>query len=554
MKNITAEEYGIYPSYAKDTSQKLQKLFDEAKTDCSVVLTPGTYFLDSGINLAGLKNVDIRAYGVKFVTRFNTACPYDGEGAFTFENCENCNIYGMSFETENPVNVTARITAIDLNNNSFDARLTDGCYMRGDEKVMCLDTCNEIFTPNMHIFCADNQGYKYEKIDCNAFRFYIPHPEQLKAASVGELLLIKHSLYAAPPFTFIMCRGILLEDITVYSTPGICCVIHPRSADFTFRRFNVRLPQGSKRICASQTDGIQIKGMSGRLIMEDCHFEYMGDDALNIHNRAGTVYGYDGNEIKVGIAYPTAGLNELPKELLPEAWAQKGDKIYVYDADTLKKTGEFTVEGFETKGGYNVITACCLKGELKKGCKLANSEYYAEVQIRNCSVEGSRARGFLIQTENITVENCKFYGITSAGIMLACDVKYWNEMGPAKNVLIRNNVFEYNGINHNPLLAGGITVGVAHHNMCGKSANRKDVHRNIRIINNRFVNLKDSAIYADGVTGLEIADNEMTNCCCDKEERMPDYCNDAVLFNCDDVTFENNFNASGKKVTVNNLR
>ena len=127
-------------------------------------------------------------------------------------------------------------------------------------------------------------------------------------------------------------------------------------------------------------------------------------------------------------------------------------------------------------------------------------------------------------------------------------------MGRVKNVLIRNNVFEYNGINHNPLLAGGITVGAAHHNLCGRSANIKDGHHSIRIINNRFVNLKDSAIYADGVTGLEIADNEMTNCCCDKEERMPDYCNDAVLFNCDDVIFENNFNASGKKVTFNNLR
>ena len=46
------------------------------------------------------------------------------------------------------------------------------------------------------------------------------------------------------------------------------------------------------------------------------------------------------------------------------------------------------------------------------------------------------------KSQNITVENCKFFGVNLAALMLCCDLKQWNEMGPAKNVVIKNNIFE----------------------------------------------------------------------------------------------------------------
>ena len=554
MRFISAEKYGIVPSNKKGIAEKLSELFRDVSQDCTIVLNSGRYYLENSVRLANLSRVSIEAYGATFVTKFDpslkdAAC----KGGFVFENCEDLSIYGMKFDNDNPVNIVGRIIAIDFENNTFDVRLEDGFSIRGDEHFLCLDTCDEDRSPNFHIFFCDFNGYKYEKLDTNTLRFYIWHTiaHHLKSASVGEKILLKHSLYSGAPMNFKECRRVLIEDITVLSTPGICCGIYPRSEDFTFRRFNVHLPYGSKQICSSQTDGIHIKGLVGKLVMEDCHFTDMGDDALNIHNKAGTIYEIDGNGIKMGIRTPKNSLDEKPPELLPESWAQKGDVIYAYDEKTLEKKGELTVTDFGIKDGFNYLNFENFTCELWRGMKLANSAYYAQVEIKNCSVTGSRARGFLIQSQNVNVENCRFERTSSAGVLLACDIDYWNEMGPVNNVVIKNNVFDNCGKNYNDLCAGGVVVDVNHSCRSAKKSDKQNVHHNIAISGNKFVNMKDSAIFANAVTGLTITENDFGKCASNKQEKLEDYRYDVVLFNCENVIIENNNDLYGKNISIN---
>lgn len=108
---------------------------------------------------------------------------------------------------------------------------------------------------------------------------------------------MKHSLYPHCPLLFTECSGMELNDITVESSPGVTCGIYPRSENFTFRRFQIRLPYGSKRIYASNADGIHVTGLAGKLVIEDCLFEHLGDDAINIHNEGATVYKLEGNVV-----------------------------------------------------------------------------------------------------------------------------------------------------------------------------------------------------------------------------------------------------------------
>ena len=120
---------------------------------------------------------------------------------------------------------------------------------------------------------------------------------QILDLTPGERLCMRHSLYPTNQMTFRNCTNVLLQDITVESSPGECCAIYPRCRDFTFRRFAVRLPAGSKRIYASNADGIHITGLGGKLVIEDSIFENLGDDALNVHTTGAVITGVDGNHL-----------------------------------------------------------------------------------------------------------------------------------------------------------------------------------------------------------------------------------------------------------------
>jgi len=541
-KTVFTLDAGILPSRNAPVAAKISEFIEQHSENCEIVIAAGEYFLEKKIALKNLKNIDIVAYDVKFITAYNAKCGYESKGAFSFTKCQDCNIYGMAFATESPANITGRVVAIDLENRTFDCRVFDDYHVNGDEIIHGLDTSYENLSNDHNMAMADENQRKYEKIGDQLLRFYI-HPNNMDALCsihTDELICLRHTLYAAPPFNFYSCDRFLLEDITVETSPGICCGIYPRSSDFTFRRFNIRLPNGSKQIYSCCADGIHLKGLTGTLIIEDCNFMNLGDDALNIHNKAGTVYTFENNVIKVGIKVPSDSFDALPPELLQDEWAIPGDIVYMYDEENIEKVGQFKVEKFETANGYNVITVSNVQGEIKPGLKLANSAYYASVIVRNCTVSATRARALLIQSENVLIENNCFKNISGPAILLACDVKYWNEMGPSKNVTIRNNTFISTAISQRPRTAGGIVVAESHDTGYADYVERKKVHHNITITGNRFVNLKDSAIYLDAVDGVSITDNEMINCCYKNENRPDEYNYVTVLSNCENVTYQNN--------------
>lgn len=539
---VSAIEKGIIPNTNEDLSGKITDLITEYKENSKIIFAPGDYYIKKRIEVEGLKNVDIIGFGARIVQSINVTVNYGCSGGFRFENCDDCSVLGFSFNTERATNVSARVTAINLENNTFDVKVDDNFIFNGNEKIFGLDSMNENYSCNFHMGLADNNSYKYEVIGDKHLRISLWHTVAytLKNISVGELICIRHGLYSMPPFVFVACNRILLEDITIESTAGHCCGVYPRSSDFTFRRFNVRQAVNSCQPYTSCSDGIHIKGLTGKLVLENCHFYNMGDDALNIHNSAGTVFSVDGDVLRIGMRVPSQSLNDIPKTLLPESWAQKGDIINIYDENTLQRVGSFEIEDFKTESGYNIAKISNLEGTLYEGLKLANSAYNAEVYIDNCSVTGSRARGFLLQTENVSIQNCRFSRISSAALMLCCDVSRWNELGPTKKAVINDNVFDGCGVNINRLRAGGIVIGVNHINLCAEKIEHQGVHENIEIKNNKFIALKDSAIFADAVSGLKITDNIFCNCCNDLENRPDEYCLDIVLFNCNNLKLENN--------------
>lgn len=299
MEIQISSENGIVPSRDQDCAARLQKLLKAGTMDTIFVLSPGEYFLASAIKLEGLQNVKIIGYGARFISRYDPCDPYSFRGAFDFTGCKSCTISGLTLTTDRDPNCAGHVEAVNVDECTVDIALDEGFHLSGKESIRCVDSCDERLIPNKHIYFADDHGYRYSLIRENVIRLYAGRSNQgqLRSLLAGEPVCMKHSLYPHCPLLFTECSGMELNDITVESSPGVTCGIYPRSENFTFRRFQIRLPYGSKRIYASNADGIHVTGLAGKLVIEDCLFEHLGDDAINIHNEGATVYKLEGDVV-----------------------------------------------------------------------------------------------------------------------------------------------------------------------------------------------------------------------------------------------------------------
>lgn len=492
-----------------DCSAELQTFFDSVNDNTTVIFESGEYYLSDNVTVCGKKNIRINAYSAQFITRYNMCDPYDYKGAFIFEGCEKLELFGFSVTTDSSVNTSGRVERLDLPNHIVDIRLLDGFTLTGEEKIFGFDSMDEDFTPNGHVFFCESSTYQYEMLEPDLLRLYSypSNDNQISKLSVGELMCMKHSLYPHWPILFKHSKDVSLTDITVFSCPGVAVGIYPRCENFTFKRFDIRLPFGSKNLLTANTDGIHAAGLCGKLVLEDCYFEHMGDDSLNIHTEGAIIESASENTVYCFARREVNGESGNMIKLSPD-WAATGDVINVYDGNTLKLKGKLTVKEY-TEGK---IIFDNIDGTFAAGDFIANSAFLPEVEIRRCTVHNSRARGLLIESPNVLIEDCRFYGSIGTGLLIAPDTSYWNEFSPTENLTVRGCVFDRCGRNCTEKHAGGIQISIGHAGMTQSERYSAGVHKNITIENNVFTGIKDTAVYAAAVDGLNITDNTFIGC------------------------------------------
>lgn len=539
MKSVYyGPHYGITPASGVECSAKLQAFFDTAKEDAQLILAPGEYYLEKRLVLENLKNVSVLGYGAKLIAHFDQTDPYTFQACFSVDHCENLSLEGFCLTTDNPANTAGRVLRIDREKLEMDILLDEGFMLTGKERIFSVDSFDEgAAAPNWHVFFADDggqkgKGYRYKRIGERMIRMFCwpSTGVQILDLTPGERLCMRHSLYPTNQITFRNCSHVLLQDITVESSPGESCAIYPRCRDFTFKRFAVRLPAGSKRIYASNADGIHITGLGGKLVLEDCIFENLGDDALNVHTTGAVVIGAQDD-----ILHCTLGdrLGKIGLPLDPD-WADSGDEIAVYGGDTFVKKGSLRVISYEV-GRLRFADATC---SILPGDMLANLAFCPDTVVRNCKVHGTRARGILFQTNKVLLEDCTFSDISHQAIQITSDMTRWSEMCPCEEVVIRNNVFYLCGRSCQNMRSSGIAVGIGHGGGCYDRMPANGVHGSITVTGNRFYELKDAAVFADRVRSITVTDNEFFRCCTKTDERPEDYCGTVVLFNCEQVQAE----------------
>ena len=482
-------------------------------------LPKGEYYIERHINIENRKDITVDGNGSVIVSHYNNGnSEKPTSDVFHIFGSARVKLCNFVFDTDTPVNITGTVESIDTENNSYILCVSSCFKVTGKEIFMMQNGCDGdgSFDKSPDYYCADPDkskigllageivlygvytGCKYDYLGNNRYNVFMPG-QVMPKLKIGQTICVRHSSYGPVSILIKNSDDTAIENVTIHSAGGMGIIVLPRSENLYLENYNVVLPENSKRMMSGNCDGIHITGLCGKLTMKNCSFSGLGDDALNIHSTAATVTAVDKDNGVIKCNY----CKKSPDGLLPPDWCRKGDKITVLNPETCNKTGEFTVKSFE----HDRLSFEFLKGEIESGSVLQNTAFAAAVEIKNCNVRNTRARAFVLQTENIEIANCHFYGMSSPAIQAAPDVRRWYEVGPVKNMKIHNNVFEKCGF-----VNDDIPVITVQDNHDKRGVGTPNVHENIEIAENVFKNKSGRCIFATSTSKIKIIGNDFSDC------------------------------------------
>ncbi len=482
-------------------------------------LPRGEYYIERRLDIPNRKNLVIDGNGSVIISHYNNGdsniptC--DG---FHICGCENIRLCNFTLETDTPVNITGTVESIHPDEGAYVLSVLPEFRVTGKETFMMQNSCDsdgsfdyrlayghretdETKAPRLAgeiLLSSAYTGCNYDYLGGGRFKVFLP-PHLLGGLYIGQKICVRHSAYGPISILIKNSNDTYLENINITSAPGMGIVVLPRCRNLYLNNFNIALPRGSERLMSGNCDGIHITGLSGILKIIDSTFCSLGDDALNIHSTAATATAIDEENSVIKCSYRKKDRNDP----LSAEWCAAGDIINVLDGKTCKKIGEFKVKCF------NNDEICFEKpnGSIMAGGILQNTCFSAAVEMKNCRIRNTRARGCLLQTENIEISDCEFYGISLPAILAAPDIRRWYEVGPIKNMRINNNRFEKCGF-----INDGFHVISVQDNHDSREAGARGVHENIEVTNNVFERKSGKCIFMTSVNGVKIKGNRFIDC------------------------------------------
>jgi hypothetical protein len=199
----------------------------------------------------------------------------------------------------------------------------------------------------------------------------------------------------------------------------------------------VVLKKGSGRMVTTTADATHFCNVRGQVIIRNCTFENMLDDATNIHGtyvRVNKVL--DDYRVAVETYHPHQ--NDY-------IFGEVGDSVRIVENSSLKPTAEGlvlkNVERINEKVSILTFNKS-VKGQVDLYYGIENTSWYPTAIIENNIVRNNRARGFLLSVPRKVIVRNNYISSQMAGIYVSGDLALWNESGPTDSLIIENNTFE----------------------------------------------------------------------------------------------------------------
>jgi hypothetical protein len=261
--------------------------------------------------------------------------------------------------------------------------------------------------------------------------------------------------------------NVVLEKITVYSSPALCFYPH-LVEDFVIRDCHVQVMPG--RPISSNADAIHMRGARGNIMIDGCTFEGMLDDAINIHSSPMSVLKrISNNQYELSRAFNTIRV---------------GDRLVAIERITGTVKGILTVMTMdETRGDRHVVTFN-QPIDLMTGTGFTNADNLYNLDecasafvIKDCTFNSYRGRGLLLSSQNGLVYNNTFNILGSPSIHFYYETRFWGEGPYGKDIFIKDNVFICNAV-VKPTIVSEVQ---------SEFMTPSEAFKNIFILNNTFI-------------------------------------------------------------------
>jgi hypothetical protein len=296
------------------------------------------------------------------------------------------------------------------------------------------------------------------------------------------------------------CDNCRFEDFTFHMAKyGMTFAVVNSSGQNAFRRVKIAFKPGSDRLIVTPKDGFHCKANRVGPLIEDCFFEGLLDDSINI-----SVCPYWIKKIIAPGVYAMSGTPAVGDHLtaftpsrseMVEGFVVKSVKPYarkpkwnevVLDREILNPGVNDTGDDFpggpekmKFTGMYN-IDACG-----------------ANYVVRNCTFREQRRHAMLARAPGGIIEGNTIDGVGGSGVYMTNEIGSFYEGPVPQNCIIRNNVFR--NTQGTPVVVGS-----------QRAKSPAAYAKNIRITGNRIESISVPCIRAFSVSGLVISSNKLS--------------------------------------------
>jgi parallel beta-helix repeat protein len=504
---IKVADFGAIPNDAKDDTPSILSAIEACKNkkNLKLVFESGRYDIFGSkkdkqgdwypaIVISDIGNLTIEGNGSEFIG-------HDYSSMFHFSNCSDLSISNLTIDWDPLPYTQGKVTGVDTNYIDIEVVAPfiakEGLHTQA---ILGYDPENHRMARRF----TDHYQLGFEKttevIRPGVMRMFIGRKDRFAGImpSVGMYVIARHQVYGYQSFEFEKCTNVQIENVTIYSNPGMG-VTGDDCRDISIRHLKVMIRPGSGRWMSCTADATHFAGCRGTIIMENCLFEGMGDDATNVRSGHYLLVSdrLDNNKLRIRAGY-RYGSDLTPPEIGDILEIGSEDKpLLSYATVTVSSVETDTLDKSLLIGFSEKLPERTIKGDV-----VGNASSIPVLRIRNCTTIRNRSRGFIIKTRDVIIEDCTFQDITECAVALESDVNGWWESISSRDVIIRNNRFI------NSKFESGYLHGVIEFHTMSQTA-PAGVYRGITITNNIFLGSMGNILKIGSADDVDITNNIM---------------------------------------------
>ncbi len=520
-QNIDVTDYGALPNDGENDREAIQKAIDECRKSGAetLIMPPGVYDISDagaiklmndimagklgenpqdvvytpyfpysrGIDFNGVNNLRIMAEGA-------TLLCHGWMEPVSLENCRDITIEGLTIDYKTIPHSEGKVVNVDK--EFLDVELTDVQWLGDDmtiTRIMFWDLQkNRLLGQSLY------HPFKTRKLDEKTVRIFT----KAKPEMLGTVALMNHMMHFRPAILVHEAENTVLRRVTIHAQPGMGIVGH-RSHNVLME--GLRIVPAPGKYQSTNTDATHFTSCTGLIRFDGCMFEGQGDDATNVHGYYHKItkdLGNNSYEIKLEDRWCThACVLDFPDignalEIVKKTTLEVIDSLTVVEVDTFPREWKSVLTlNRKLPGDFNDYY-------------LIDVTRLPKLEFVNSYVGSHLARGVLVKTRNVLIENCTFREGTGTAIHIGAEGD-WREGPGSANVTIRNNRIMRTG-------RGDATNNGA----CGIAVNVKapddtkaGIHKNIAIVQNIIEGENaEVGISIRGAKGVELKNNTFSSC------------------------------------------